>query len=278
MVHTLIAHPEAHDVAANIVNSPLAHWLHYHTEAILPYLPEIAPPPPQNATKTWRASKLPRYPQDAEVADKWEFPDRPHGGLKIGEKGGPPAKNHRWLPMEATSENLMKTPIAAGAEWNPWGKGWVQWTMAAQQHYSLLEHMEKGTFDRYWAGNKDGVWNMQYTRYNLNFLAIWGSSVKMMGVGGDDEDALTVTIPKALKRRKLPSSLCLTGMPFSNFTYVACIIDTHAIIGHFRFGPTPELDQTDLLDRYLAYANEMVCEMDNQKSDLDPKFYEPYET
>ena len=273
MVHTLLDHPEAHDVAANIINSPLAHWLHYHTEAILPYLPETTAPPPQNATKTWRASKLPRYPLDANVADKWEFPKRPNGGFNISEKGGPPYKNHRWLPMEPTSENLMKTPVAAGAEYNAFGKGWVQWTMAAQQHYSLLEHMEKDTFDRYWAGNRDGIWNMQYSRYNLNFLAIWGSSVAMMDVVEDDEEALTVMIPKALKRRKLSPFPCNSGrgVPFLTAS-VACIVDTHALIGHFQFGTTPELGCTDLLDRYLAYANEMVCEADNQRAELDPKF------
>ena len=174
----------------------------------------------------------------------------------------------------------MKTPIAAGAAYDPWGKAWVQWTMAAQQHYSLLEHMEMGTTDKYWAGNKDGVWNMQYTRYNLNFLAIWGTSVAMMNVGADDEDALTVENPKALKRRKYPCSLYMTFLfdtSRSNCSRIACIVDTHAIISHFQFGPQPELGNTDLLERYQAYANEMVCELDNQRSDLDPKFLRTHE-
>ena len=48
---------------------------------------------------------------------------------------------------------------------------------------------------------------MQYTRYNLNFLAIWGSSVAMKLPGRDDEQELTVTIPKELKRRKYLFSL-----------------------------------------------------------------------
>ena len=49
-------------------------------------------------------------------------------------------------------------------------------------------------------------------------------------------------------------------------------MDTHAIIGHFAFGATPELEATDLLDRYLSYANEMVCEKDNQRHRLAPQY------
>ena len=192
----------------------------------------------------------------------WEFPPKPEGEhdkpFKVGMPGGPPNGNHRWLPMNNTSENLMLTPIAAGRDYNPFGRGWTEWTMAAQQHYSLLEHMERDDFGKYWAGNQNGLWNMQYTRYNLNFLAIWGKSVKMMEVGPDDEEALTVTIPKALKR--------------------PCLIDTHAVVGHFSFGTTPELEMTDLLERYRLYANEKVCSLDNQKKRLDPKFYEYHRT
>ena len=252
MVHTLMDHPEAHDVAANIINSPLTHWIHWHTEAILPYMPDTSN---FNGTNddpaSWRASEMPRF--EGPTNDTWQFYSRPQGGFQVGTPGGPPSNSHRWLPMAPTSENLMKSPIAAGGSYDPWGKGWTEWTLAAQQHYSLLDNLEKDQTTKYWAGNKDGIWNMQYTRYNLNFLAIWGKSVKMMGVAADDEDALTVTIPKALKR--------------------PCIIDTHAIVGHFSFGTTPELEKTDLLERYRLYANEKVCANDNQKKKLDPQFY-----
>ena len=253
MVYTLMAHPEAHDVAANIINSPLTHWLHYHTEAVFPYLPEETNDTIPDPT-SWRASDLPKY--NGTHNTTWTFPGKPEGQkfFKVGDDGGPRSDNHRWLPMERNSKNLMTTPIAAGKDYNPFGKGWFEWTMAAQQHYSLLENMENEDFGRYWAGNQDGIWNMQYTRYNLNFLAIWGSSVKMMGIGGDDEDALTVAIPLALKR--------------------PCIIDTHAVVSHFSFGPTPELEKTDLLERYRLYANEKVCSRDNQKPKLDAKWLE----
>lgn len=252
MVHSLMAHPEALDVAANIVNSPLTNWLHYHTNAVLPYLPDM-----KNASSPqlddWRPSKLPKY--DGELKDEWDFPNRPQP-FKVGEPGGPPFLNQRWLPLENTSENLLKTPIAKGNSYDPFGKGWLEWTMAAQQHYSLLDHMEKEDFGVYWAGNQDGIWNMQYGRYNLNFLAIWGKNVALGDVGSDDEQDLTVTIPKKLKR--------------------PCIVDTHAIIGHYSFGTTPELEATDLLQRYRLYANEKVCKKDNQKKELDEKYRQPH--
>jgi hypothetical protein len=253
MVHTLLAHPEAHNIAANIVNSPLTHWLHYHSEAILPYLPESTENLSSTPT-TWRASNLPQW--SGNRTKMWDFPARPEGRpFDVGEAGGPPYANHRWLPMDRTSENLMLTPIAAGRDYNPFGRGWSEWTMAAQQHYSLLDNIERGDFGKYWAGNQEGIWNMQYTRYNLNFLAIWGKSVKMMEVGGDDEESLTVTITGALKR--------------------PCLVDTHAIVAHFAFKTMPELEKTDLLERYRLYANDKVCTRHNQRYRLEP-WYDEY--
>lgn len=50
--------------------------------------------------------------------------------------------------------------------------------------------------------------------------------------------------------------------------YLACLVDTHAIISHFSFATTRELETTDLLERYRLYANEMVCTADNQRQAL----------
>ena len=203
-----MAHPEAHAVGANIVNSPLTNWLHYHTEAVLPYLPDETVPKhsrkERNVT-SWRASDLPRYA--GSHSDKWElveFDKRPEKGWEIGSKQGAPYDGHRWLPMADSAANLAITPIAAGAQYDPFGHGLYQWHIAAQQHYSLLERLEQGATDKYWFGNKDGIWNMHYTRYNLNFIAMWGSSVNMMSILPDDERAITVDIPQALKRSESP--------------------------------------------------------------------------
>ena len=67
--------------------------------------------------------------------------------------------------------------------------------------------------------------------------------------------------------RVAPTSAYLLTLPCT-----ACLVDTHAIIGHFAFGATPELEATDLLDRYLSYANEMVCEKNNQRHALALEF------
>lgn len=45
---------------------------------------------------------------------------------------------------------------------------------------------------------------------------------------------------------------------------LALLVNTHAIAAHFSFRTQHEVYQTDLLDRYRAYANEMICTPDNQ--------------
>lgn len=42
------------------------------------------------------------------------------------------------------------------------------------------------------------------------------------------------------------------------------LVQTHALAAHFSFGAQPEMYDTDLLSRYRAYANEMVCTAENQ--------------
>ena len=68
----------------------------------------------------------------------------------------------------------------------------------------------------------------------------------------DDEQGIGVTIPRK------------TGRPF--------FVDTHAVVAHLHFGPqTRYMLQTDVLDRYRALANEMVCAKDNQKEPIDDR-------
>ena len=201
-METRLKNPAAFDIAANIVNSPLTDWVHHRTQAVHPYLPEHEPPHNFNGTlnkPSWRASELPPYtgpaPDTYEMGSKDEGKDH----FEPGQVGGPPFKGHRWLPLARTSENLLKTPIAQ-SEYDSWGRGWTSWAIGAQQHYSLLENIEKHELDRYWFGNRNGTWNMQYERYNLNFLAIWGRDV--LPTDGDDEQKYTVDFPMAAKRRE----------------------------------------------------------------------------
>ena len=198
LVETRLKHPEAFDVAANIINSPLTNWLHYHAGAVKPFLPE-ARPMPQNLSEgrrlNWRNSELPIWSGMPEE----EYKD----GNKDNGKTEPPYKGHRWLPLPDTPRELKKTPIV-GAQYDSWGNGWTRWTIGAQQHYSFFANLENGELGKYRFGGEDGIWNMQYDRYNLNFVAIWGKDVAahLPKKDEDDEQAYTVSYPKELSRRE----------------------------------------------------------------------------
>ena len=103
----------------------------------------------------------------------------------------------------------------------------------------------------YWFGNgQDGVWNMHNMRYSLNVLAIWGRAVADdPPITGDDEEELTVTIPQRLGK--------------------SLLLDSRSLVAHFHYGrQQADIMKTDLLDRYRAFANEMVCAVDNQKKPI----------
>ena len=123
-------------------------------------------------------------------------------GNKDDGKTEPPYKGHRWLPLPDNAKELKKTPIVA-AQYDSWGNGWTRWTIAAQQHYSLFANLENNDLGKYKFGNEEGIWNMQYDRYNLNFLAIWGKDVAahLPKENEDDEQSYTASYPKELSRR-----------------------------------------------------------------------------
>ncbi|KAI4178929.1 MAG: hypothetical protein L6R41_008134 [Letrouitia leprolyta] len=132
----------------------------------------------------------------------------------------------------------------AKSEYNPYGPDWKSWALAAQVHYSLLENIEKNQLHLYHYGTSsptatEGVWDMAFGRMNINFMAIWGKDVLDNAPfdGPDDEHELSVGIPVKVNRPVL--------------------VNTHAVAAHFSFRTQHELYETDLLDRYRAYANEM---------------------
>ena len=242
MVHTLLDRPDAYAVSANMVNSPEGNWLHYHTSAIRPFIPEwkrpTAPIVHVNAStnetihSSWRPSELPVL-NAADVPEQYDI-DAP-----------PPYKGFRFLPLPNTTPNLHRTPISHAA-YDPSGEGWNKWAVAAQQHYSLLANVEDDTMGRYYLGGDEGIWNMQYLRYSINLIALWGHTIKAAPLGHDDEQDITVTNPRKL------------GRPF--------LVSSHAIASHFSFSiVTKQLHSTDLMERYRGLANEKVCAKDNQK-------------
>ncbi|KAI9713692.1 MAG: hypothetical protein M1828_001381 [Chrysothrix sp. TS-e1954] len=233
IVHGLIAHPEAFALSPYIINNSRTNWLSYHTGAIFPYLPENKTLGDQR-TLTWRPSLLPEYPSNISIPDHYD-----HSAYPMHE-------NHRWLPLPNTGLNLQKTPMR-DATWLVFGTAWESWASAAQQHYSFFQNYEDSKLERYLLGTpEDGIWDMKYERYSINFLAIWGSTINSAKITAADELDLTVTNPQKL------------GMPL--------LIDSRAIISHFGYSShSVNLSSTDVLDRYRALANEVSCPTDMQK-------------
>jgi hypothetical protein len=235
-VNARVRETSAFAVSANLVNAPRSTYLHHHHGAIYPYLP--AQKSNYTPSQTWRVSNLPLYTGEKSTE------------LNV-DKMPLPFPGHRWLPVGRDSSNWdnMMTPIG---RFDTFGKvdtgmAWRSWAVATQLHYSLLQHIENDSMDAY----HFGIWNTQWTRFNLNFVALWGEDVKAnLPIAADDEEYITATLPRKL------------GRPF--------LIDTRSVVSHLHFGPqTKGILQTDLLDRYRALANEKACALNNQKRPFD---------
>ncbi|QSS50170.1 hypothetical protein I7I53_10757 [Histoplasma capsulatum var. duboisii H88] len=220
-------------VSANVINGAPLPYHHYRTGAIRPYLPELTPP--FNITNsdvtslrkpTWRASELPYW----EGPDGFQFP------LEVGNA---PYPNHRWLPVHNENRTaIYRTPIHH-ALCSPWAENQGKWSLAAQQHFSFLESLEQNATDVYDFARR-GVWDMGFERISINFIAIWGRDVLDHLPLIDDEGMLTKLIPKQLRRPVL--------------------VATGALAAHYAFASqVRDLKQTDILSRYRAYANDLIC-------------------
>ena len=51
---------------------------------------------------------------------------------------------------------------------------------------------------------------------------------------------------------------------FADCELTALYVNTHAIAAHFSFRTQHEIFDSDLLSRWRAYANEMICTKENQ--------------
>ena len=190
MVEAKVAHPEKLLVSANTINNPAMSWVHYHLMgAILPYLPEFARLTNQTEG-SWRASELPFW------HDSDDFYHR--------ERFNPPSVNHRWLPL-GPGYTLDGTPITK-TEYSTWGPGWNNWAIAAQEHYSFLEHLEYNDLEKY---QYHHPWDYQHERLSINLICIWGDDIVENLGFTDDEPFLTVELPKKLGRRKFTPMLPL---------------------------------------------------------------------
>ncbi|KAI1374952.1 hypothetical protein F4677DRAFT_446859 [Hypoxylon crocopeplum] len=269
LIHTRLAQPHPYAISAQLVNSPVTGWQQFHYGAIHPFLPDPKARPYRAAAETWRPSEMGLYPAAT----------RPLEGNPLDVK--PPYRGHPWLLLSESARDtvaLTRTPMGA---WNHdpgsaaigFGPGWTSWAAAAQQLYSLLYNLEQNKMDRYHFGRAlnyendndnetttegysgpggEQLYDMQYERYNLNFVAVWGRDVAVALPIKDDELEMTSEIPRRL------------GRPF--------VIDTRAVVAHYAFFTQREgISKTDLLDRWRAFANENVCSAANQKRPWDTR-------
>ncbi|EEP81319.1 predicted protein [Uncinocarpus reesii 1704] len=240
IVTTKLRNPDALAVSANVINDPPLSFLHYHHDALHPYFPEIPSSPKGRRKKApdisdngfmrrslppWRPSKHPFWQGPADF--QWSLEDQP------------PNDGHRWLRVQ-DDKALNRTPVAK-LTYDFWGPTYDSWAIAAQQHYSLLENIEKHTVDKY---KFSPPWNMHGERIRINALAVLGDDVLDTDVHNwssdrSDEDMLTLDLPKQLGRNVL--------------------IEGNALVSHFNFKHQDALSKTDLLDRYYSYASENIC-------------------
>ena len=95
--------------------------------------------------------------------------------------------------------------------------------------------------------------------------------VSMKPLPPDDEAYLTIEYPKKTGRRELlHSPISLSFRPCYGifklnivWIHIDAVMDGHGTAVHFSFKPmrfgTSDLETTDLLDRYRAYAEENIC-------------------
>ncbi|KXJ90607.1 hypothetical protein Micbo1qcDRAFT_205428 [Microdochium bolleyi] len=276
LVHTRINVPHPFAIAGNLVNSPMTGMRHYHYGAIHPFMPEAENSTSREAGIAWRPSKKPQL----QRRDK---PD-PEVEAKIidGIIHLPvPFPGHTWHMSSEDHFDLLETPMGiydqhGSPDLVAFGPAWESWAIGAQQQYSLLHNLEQNRMDRYFFGRKieypahaktanassiippikggpggEQTYDTGFTRYNVNFMALWGSDIReQLPIAWDDEQDFSVTIPKRTRR--------------------PILIDTRSVVSHYSFYiQLKSIRQTDLLDRYRALANEAACPANRLKVPFD---------
>ncbi|EED17367.1 conserved hypothetical protein [Talaromyces stipitatus ATCC 10500] len=253
----LISH-DALAISANIVNNPPVNFLHYHAGALHPYLPdlpkgfnfsapeskaeqgdgksgskqvqELAEKVGEHSTLfkalanhvhniTWKSSGYPNWtgPEDFVWSSDWNIP----------------LPNHRWLRVP-DDRALNRTPVAHFTYEGGRSKN-ESWAMASQQHYSLLENIEKEKLNLY---KFDRPWDVKDDYIQLSFLAILGGDIL-------DTDIL--------------DRLDIQGDTLQRDTGRPILIEGTALAAHFNFMHQDGVPTTDLLARYKSLAADQAC-------------------
>ena len=185
---TKAARPDFYIVSANVINQILFSWIHRNFGAVKAYLPEIRKHAAEDADKPpsdWRPSLLPswRGPSNFD-AEAWAE--------------DPETANARWLPVTDRDSrySLQGTPID-NVNYT-YGYSHRHWQVAAQEHSSLLENLEKDELWRY----RFPLWDFELTRMGIQFVALMGKDINLAKpIPGDDEHHFSVEMPTRLNRR-----------------------------------------------------------------------------
>ena len=229
IVKTKLDYPDSLMVSANVINEAALASLHSHPVVALPYLPELHHVEQPSRSKSqlshdWRASSLP----------EWRGP----ASFRVRKGFKPPFDGHRWLlPAEAGSD---RDPISASV-YTETGPTLKDWTVAAQQHYSFLHHLESDDLSLY----KFPLWVDPTDPISQNFGCFWGR----------DAEALLDIFKHDMNSEEL-----VRPWISENGTRPHVTIDGKGLVSHYSARSAASgLDSTDLLVRYLAYAREKVC-------------------
>ncbi|KAL9032483.1 MAG: hypothetical protein Q9180_006473, partial [Flavoplaca navasiana] len=237
LIAAKVAHPEHLLISSNTINSPRLAWLHAHLGAVHSYLPEASSQvaaDPNKDNVDWRPSLLP--PWDGKPST-FAFPSRP---------SRPSQPQQRWLPVSAPFNTSLQGTPASQLQYESSTTGLHNWAIAAQQHYSFLQNLERGQLWRYGMSTTNShktdrhskLWHMQGTRIQINLIALWGDDIAdNFPIPPDDERYFTVDLPKSLGR--------------------AAVVDLDAVAVHFAFRHQRKgMERTDLLRRYRSLADE----------------------
>ncbi|XDG00560.1 hypothetical protein ABKA04_000175 [Annulohypoxylon sp. FPYF3050] len=308
LVHTRLAQPHPYAISAQLVNSPITSLQQYHYGAIHPFLPDPSPKPPyRTCTTPWRPSHFPLYPSTSHLPTNPLSLTPPYPGhpwlLLTNSTQATSLLKH--TPVGHWSTYPGSSPLSSSPGITSWAAaaqqqysllynlelnqmhvyhfgrpltwdvrdasddGWHSY-YSVDGHYHGHQHHHYGpapvfppgaggantdTGDRYEGPGGEQLYDTQYERAGLGFVAIWGRDVKValplpLGDDGNDEEALTVTVPLRLNR------------PF--------VIDTRAVVSHLSFREQAAgIAETDLMDRFRAFANEGVCLAGNEKKGWD---------
>lgn len=202
LVTMKVEHPEYFLVSANIINSPLMGWVHYHLGALHPYLPEYkAATDPTWAKKLELASSSTRRSWKYTDYPAWQGPD----DWSFDLDKDPPYHGHEWRRLKNDTD-IHRTPITQ-IEYDTWGTGLKSWAIVAQEHYSFLENLLDAKLDLY---KFKRVWLTDYERLSINLMIVWADEVlDHLPMDTVDEEWLTKVLPKRIgKSVAVASEVC----------------------------------------------------------------------